>query len=68
VVERLRRRHRTLYAVWWVWLAAGAAGVGVVSHEGHHRDLPGPLDGRPKGTLMFGAHAGPAARLNLGAF
>jgi len=51
---------------WQTRLAAGAAGVGVIGHEGHHRDLPGPLDSGPKGALMLGTHTGAASGLNLG--
>ena len=47
-------------------LAASATRVSMVGHEGHQRDLPGPQNGRPKGTLVFGANTGAAARLNLG--
>ena len=50
---------------WPDCLAAYAAGIGVVSDEGHQRNLSGPLDGHPEGALVFGADAGAAARLNL---
>ena len=66
MAERLRRHHRLLSAAGRACLAADAAGVGMVGHEGHHCDLPGPLDGRPKAALVLGAHTGAATGLNLG--
>jgi len=50
------------------YLAANAARIGVVGHERHQRNLPGPLDGGSQGTLMFGADTGSTAGLNLGPF
>ena len=47
-------------------LAAGASRVGVVGDKGDHGNLPGPLNRRPQGALVFGADTGAAARLNLG--
>jgi hypothetical protein len=50
------------------YLTANAARIGVVGHERHQRNLPGPLDGGSQGTLMFGADTGSTAGLNLGPF
>jgi hypothetical protein len=50
------------------YLAANATRIGVVGHERHQRNLPGPLDGGSQGTLMFGADTSSAAGLNLGPF
>ena len=38
----------------------------MVGDEGHHGNLPGPLNRRPKGALVFCADTGAAPRLNLG--
>lgn len=48
-------------------LAADSAGGGVEGHEGHEGQVPGALDGDAQRTLVLGADAGAAARLDLGA-
>ena len=57
---------RSRLSVVRVRLAADTAGIGVVGDKRHQRDLPGPLDSRPKGTLMFGANTGAAPGFDLG--
>ena len=49
-------------------LAAGAAGVGMVSNEWDQCDLAGTLDGGPERPLVFGTNTGAPSGLNFGPF